>query len=213
MLPAHAFTRLLALALLLATASGCGSRPPPAATPLDHETFWRIMEATRGATDDVQARERLALRLASLPDEHLVDFYRYFHRLVDDADRGDLWAAGRLLNGGHGSDDGFDYFREWLVAQGRDVYERALADPDSLSHLHFAPTEGSRAEWEGIAYEAVRVYEERTQRPFPRPPPDPTARFRTPGWNWEDYTDEVMAQRLPRLWERYGAQLQAWDRQ
>jgi len=31
------------------------------------------------------------------------------------------------------SDDGFIDFRAWLIAQGRDVYLSALADPDSLA--------------------------------------------------------------------------------
>ncbi len=30
------------------------------------------------------------------------------------------------------SDDSFDYFRGWLIAQGKDVYHAALRDPDSL---------------------------------------------------------------------------------
>jgi hypothetical protein len=37
-----------------------------------------------------------------------------------------------LINGGM-SDDGFTDFRYWLISRGRDVYERALADPDSLT--------------------------------------------------------------------------------
>jgi hypothetical protein len=34
---------------------------------------------------------------------------------------------------GHCSDDSFENFRCWLVSMGRDVYENALANPDSLS--------------------------------------------------------------------------------
>lgn len=33
------------------------------------------------------------------------------------------------------SDDGFIDFRAWLIAQGRDVYLSALADPDSLAEV------------------------------------------------------------------------------
>jgi hypothetical protein len=35
-----------------------------------------------------------------------------------------LWAAACLINGGY-SDDGFEYFRGWLIVQGRDVFERS----------------------------------------------------------------------------------------
>jgi hypothetical protein len=33
------------------------------------------------------------------------------------------------------SDDGFDYFRSWLMLQGRETFGRAVAAPDSLADL------------------------------------------------------------------------------
>ena len=45
-----------------------------------------------------------------------------------------LWGAAYLMKGGC-SDDAFDYFRGWLVAQGRRTWERALRDPDTLAEL------------------------------------------------------------------------------
>jgi Protein of unknown function (DUF4240) len=44
------------------------------------------------------------------------------------------WAAACLINGGC-SDDGFDYLRGWRIVQGREVFERSMADPDSLADL------------------------------------------------------------------------------
>ena len=38
------------------------------------------------------------------------------------------------MNGGC-SDDGFLYFRAWLTSEGREVFERALSNPDSLAEL------------------------------------------------------------------------------
>ena len=46
----------------------------------------------------------------------------------------ELWGAAYLLNGGC-SDDCFEYFRGWLITQGRAVYEAVLADPDSLADV------------------------------------------------------------------------------
>jgi hypothetical protein len=46
--------------------------------------------------------------------------------------RWDLWGAAYLINGGC-SDDGFDYFRGWLLSQGRAIWQATLADPDSLA--------------------------------------------------------------------------------
>jgi Protein of unknown function (DUF4240) len=36
---------------------------------------------------------------------------------------------------GSASDDGFDYFRGWLISQGRKIFEAALENPDSLADV------------------------------------------------------------------------------
>jgi hypothetical protein len=46
----------------------------------------------------------------------------------------DLSGAAYLING-RCSDDGVEYFRGWLIAQGRATYERVVADPDALADL------------------------------------------------------------------------------
>jgi hypothetical protein len=56
-----------------------------------------------------------------------------------DAYRWDLWAAAYVINGG-ASDDGFEYFLGWLMAQGRTRWEATLADPDSLADIVDADT-------------------------------------------------------------------------
>jgi hypothetical protein len=56
--------------------------------------------------------------------------------------RWDLWGAAYLLNGGC-SDDGFEYFRGWLIAQGHEVFERVLEDPDVLADLPHVRREAS----------------------------------------------------------------------
>jgi hypothetical protein len=45
-----------------------------------------------------------------------------------------LWAAAHVING-KCSDDKFDYFRNWLISQGKDVVLMALRDPESLTNL------------------------------------------------------------------------------
>jgi hypothetical protein len=56
-----------------------------------------------------------------------------------DAYRWDLWAAAYVINGG-ASDDGFEYFLGWLMAQGRTRWEATRADPDSLADIVDADT-------------------------------------------------------------------------
>jgi hypothetical protein len=39
-----------------------------------------------------------------------------------------------MINGGC-SNDGFEDFRGWLIVQGHEVFERMIADPDTLADL------------------------------------------------------------------------------
>jgi hypothetical protein len=107
-----------------ATAASAATSSSERTLPVEVETFWRIVEAANNASDgDCQWQARLitdALGGLGLDD------------LVDEAYRWDLWGAADLINRGC-SDDGFQDFRGWLIAQGQDVYRNALEDPDSLA--------------------------------------------------------------------------------
>ena len=65
-----------------------------------------------------------------------------------------LFGAAVLINGGS-SDDRFLDFTAWLVMQGKNVYESALAAPDSLARLDL-PFDA--AEWELCGYIADHAY-------------------------------------------------------
>ena len=54
--------------------------------------------------------------------------------MLAEAYHWDLWGAAYLINGGC-SDDGFEYFRRWLVLQGRDVFQAAVSNPDTLAEV------------------------------------------------------------------------------
>ena len=107
---------------------------------MDRETFWEIVERARRAAGretvtaegaDAVARHLVA-ELSAMSPAAIVGFEQAYDDVTSEGWRWDLWAAAYLMRGGC-SDDGFDYFRGWLVAQGRAVWERAVADPDSLA--------------------------------------------------------------------------------
>ena len=107
---------------------------------MDSVTFWRMIEAAkRESGGDVDAQvSTLQDALAKLPPEEIIGFEKISDEMYARSYRWDLWGAAYLINGGC-SDDGFDYFRGWLVAQGRATWERAVADPDSLADLGLDP--------------------------------------------------------------------------
>jgi hypothetical protein len=100
---------------------------------MDDATFWKIIGAAKAAAgDNVNARPgALEVQLSSLDLAALEAFQRSYESLLIRANRWDLWGAAHLMNGGC-SDDGFKYFRDWLISEGRDTYDKALADPASL---------------------------------------------------------------------------------
>jgi Protein of unknown function (DUF4240) len=127
---------------------------------MDEEAFWSIIEQAKAeAGDDPDDQlELIKISLSELPDEDILEFERLFYALDARAFRADLWGAAYVINGGC-SEDAFDYFRAWLIGQGREVYENALANPDSLADL---VDEDSDVEFEFLLYAAIEAYEEKT---------------------------------------------------
>ncbi len=60
-----------------------------------------------------------------------------------------------------GSDDWFDYFRDWLISRGKDVFYRALENPDNLCDEFDLIPEGEEPTFEGLGYVDCSVYEEK----------------------------------------------------
>jgi hypothetical protein len=101
---------------------------------MDREQFWALIEAAKTATGG-DCRAQTAHLVAALSKRSVDEVLAWDHihgDLMAESYRRDLWGAAYLINGGC-SDDGFDYFRGWLLAQGQAVWQAALADPDSLA--------------------------------------------------------------------------------
>jgi len=123
-----------ASAVLPATTVATAQHPQPEKAMPD-ERFWSIIDATVPFADDGDRQlESLRLRLEALPVEDVAAFQAQFDRKKAEAYTWDLWGAAFVIHGG-ASDDGFDYFRCWLISRGRAFYEAALAKPDSLASL------------------------------------------------------------------------------
>jgi hypothetical protein len=171
------------------------------------DEFWDHIRATRRVDPETHT-ERLAARLAKLPEGDILDFVRRWDEASARAYRRDLWGAAYLINGGC-SDDGFQYFRWWLILQGRPVYEAALADPDTLAEVldgedevececypgmdaWFAATGTARDEAGYDAYGRAMKFR------HPKPPRPPKL---AKEWDFDD--DDEVRRRLPRLAAMY----------
>ena len=168
---------------------------------MDETQFWKVIKRARSeAGGDPEATAELVQeQLAELPAPEIESFDAILSSKIAAAYTWKLWGAAYLMNGGC-SDDGFEYFRAWLVAQGQKVYEAALADPDSLARV--ADPEDDRNECEDMLYVAMRAYESVTGKQLPLPAvkrqaPEPS------GERWDFDDPEATAEHLPRLARKY----------
>lgn len=171
---------------------------------MDETEFWEIIDSTREAADgDPEDQAELVVeRLLQRDPDSVLDFARHFEARYNRAYRWELWGAAAVLLGG-ASDDAFDFFRCWLIGQGREVFEGALHDPDGLADLLDDFDEEIDGEAEDLGYAADEAYEQLTGAVTPELglPPQPAEPAGEP-FSLENET--VLAERFPTLWERFG---------
>ncbi|MFB4297453.1 DUF4240 domain-containing protein [Actinomadura sp. NTSP31] len=184
---------------------------------MDENAWWALIGAARAEAGE-RADDRdspddplvdlVTARLSGLDGPAIVAFDVLLTRLLDSAYRRPLWNAAYLIEGGCG-DDGFMDFRAGLALLGREVFTRAVGDPDSLAGVSTVVRMGREGRgWigaEGLHYAAKEAYEralgetasfdaafERALDAMRRP-----ERPAGEGWDVED--DAETRLRLPRL--------------
>ena len=107
--------------------SSIATKPLPDA--MDEDLFWRLVETGGATTDD--RLDTLPDRLAAYGAPAIKAFGQMATDRVAEAYREDIWALAYLLMDGC-SDDAFEYFRNWLVLQGRTTFDAVLRNPDGF---------------------------------------------------------------------------------
>lgn len=169
-------------------------------TNMNETIFWQLIEKSRQKSDgeiDEQI-EILTQTLTKHSIKEIIEFYRIFWKFYVTSYTSDLWAAAYIIVGGC-SDDGFDYFRSWLIAQGEKTFHQAIKNPEILVDVL---KDNDYPECEEMGYVAINAYEEKTEKDdfydlvgelsFPHLELD-----------WQE-NDKDLAQKFPKLWARFG---------
>jgi hypothetical protein len=201
---------LVALALL----AGCGSGPDDArpaasgapapqaaadAPRMDDTAFWQLIADTRAdAGNDTDGQsDLLEQRLRRLPADQIAQFEQIRQGLDRQAYTYELWGAAYVIEDGC-SDDCFRDFRGYLISLGREPYEAALRDPDSLASV---AQDAETGNWENADDVAPDAYEGVADEDIPtgdsEPSGDPS------GEPWDDDHAEQLVERYPRLAARF----------
>jgi hypothetical protein len=158
--------------------------------------FWDLIDQARAqgksCAEGARALERI---LSGRSSSEIEAFARDQEALTRTSYRWDLWGAAFVINGGC-SDDGFDYFRGWLMLQGRDVWEAAMRDPESLAGVSL---EGD-AECEDVLYAASKAYERVAGGSLP-----PTGDHRPTAPAGTAWRETDLGTLYPKLWGRFAA--------
>ena len=169
---------------------------------MDDATFWNLIETAvrEAAGDEEQAEDSLLRNLSSRQPADIEQFQRILQSKLDEAYAWNLWGAAYIINGGC-SDDGFEYFRCWVISRGRAVYESAISSPDSLADVVSTADGDDDREFEALLYVALRAYEEVTGSKMPRGSRVPLREPKGSNWDFDDV--EECEKRLPRLSSKF----------
>ncbi len=99
---------------------------------ITEEEFGELLNRAKTKGEDQEEQiEWLTSHLAKRTVHEIVAFDTHMHRILKDSYTSRLWAAAYIIMGGC-SDDCFDYFRGWLLYQGKKTYEACIEDPERL---------------------------------------------------------------------------------
>lgn len=111
---------------------------------MDEQGYWELVATAReqSAVEDVaDIAEHFMAELETRSPEEIIAADLAYRELSLKAHTLGMWGAAALINSGC-AEDAFDNFRGWLIAQGREVFEAAVANPDSLADVVVAQDQG-----------------------------------------------------------------------
>jgi hypothetical protein len=165
---------------------------------MTEDQFWQLIDKARATADGdlEQLHSALDEKAKALSDEEVLSLHQHIWAFLAQSYQSKLWAAAYLINGGC-SDDGFDYFRGWLIAQGREVFFAALENPDSLANVLVQIPDWQP--WDELEFEAMlgiasSVYKTRTGEY-----PDLATPFPSIEIDWDEEGDAYFAENFPKL--------------
>lgn len=128
------------------------------------ERFWEIIDQCSENIEYLEDQaDNVTELLATLEPVEIISFQRHFYYRLFESYRWDLWAVAYIVKGGCSS-DGFEYFRCWLIAQGKNFFEAVLREPQYVAEQ---VEDGEDMEFEQIMYAASYAYEEKTGKEIP----------------------------------------------
>ena len=129
---------------------------------LNEDLYLTIVENSIKQTTNQEDQELFLIsEIEKLSPKEMIGFRLTTDKLLFDTYNENLWCAAYIMNGGC-SDGGFEYFRCWLIAKGKDAFYKVKDNPDALINL---VTKGQENyEFEGFWYVAMNAFKNKTDK-------------------------------------------------
>lgn len=133
----------------------------PLPDKMDDTKFWSLIEQAKSESSGAIELFNEYL-VDQLQDYKSMEIKRFQNTLIDKVEELNLWSLWALayISQGGCSDDGFLYFRAWLITLGHDTYKQAVAS-EIQELLPQVPADGI-AENEGLLFAAFEAYDIRS---------------------------------------------------
>ena len=167
--------------------------PKPVDRAIDENCFWELIETAKQNSQSIpEQMDLLLMALETFKAAEIKKFRLILEAKMDALLHWDVWALAYLAMGGC-SDDAFEYFRSWLILQGRHVVATAMDDVQKLEQIPDGPLGV-----EGLLSIPELAYENRSGKPLRLAKRKPA---QVKGRQWEE---SDLQSRYPILYKRYG---------
>jgi hypothetical protein len=163
---------------------------------MEEKKFWDIIEKSRSQSQGSynKQQEQLVLILTNLDGDDIIKFNNTFSLLMAASYDWKLWGAAYVINQGC-SDDGFEYFRHYLIGQGKDRFYSTLDNPESC--VDWVQLDDDII-YEGLRYCAAKAYNEKTGKELPY---DFKDEYKVKGEPWDE---DTVDKKYPKLAKKFG---------
>lgn len=171
---------------------------------LDEDLYWKIVSESLEKTSNQDEQEQFLIRrLQKLTPTEIIGFRLRTDKLLYDTYNAEMWCAGYIMNGGC-SDDGFEYFRNWVISRGKEVYYNAKNDPDTL--IDQVDKENDMYDFESFWYVALEAFINITGKDLYDFVDDDNfksneAHYPTIDFSWKENDPDTMKLICPKLFE------------
>lgn len=167
--------------------------------------FWEIIEQSKEESRDfLHQIELLINKLSFLEESEIIEFEYRFREALSKSALYNIMAAVKIING-YVSDDSFLYFRCRLIAEGKELFHKAMENPEVIAENDIQEIEFGGEEMLYVADQAfIKQFGENTEKELPRDVAFDYLNYdEGEEIKGEDWKEEELPFKYPELWNRY----------